>query len=69
MTASDEVLSVEEFRVRAAQAGLVLEEREVDAMYEGYLGLQGLLARLPQGSAFADEPASVFMASATRVAR
>lgn len=69
MSGTEETLDLEGFLVRAKQAGLELDEREAAVMYEGYLGLQTLLARLPRGPAMADEPATVFVGPGTRIGR
>ncbi len=47
-------ITIEDFDVIAANAGLELTDDERLRMYEGYKGLQTLLARLPDASAMAD---------------
>lgn len=69
MSGTEETLDIEGFRTRARQAGLALDESEVQVMYEGYLGLQTLLARLPRRVSFTDEPATVFLGPGTRIGR
>ena len=62
-------ITIEAFDVIAANAGLTLTDAERLRMYEGYKGLQTLLARLPDGPAMADEPAVVALLPGTRVVR
>jgi hypothetical protein len=62
-------LTIEEFDVIAANAGLTLTEDERLRMFEGYKGLQTLLARLPVGPGMEDEPAVVALLPGTRVIR
>lgn len=64
-----EDLSIEEFDVVAAKCGLALNADERLRMYEGYKGLQSLLARLPRGSAMEDEPAVVALVPGTKVGK
>jgi hypothetical protein len=60
-------ISIEEFDAVAAQCGLVLDADERLRLYEGYKGLQTLLARLPRGSAMEDEPAVIALVPGTKV--
>ena len=53
-------ISLEEFRVRAAQTGLPLTEADLRALHEGYVGLRQLMARLPDDWALAAEPPAAF---------
>jgi hypothetical protein len=62
-------LTIEDFDVIAANAGLILTEDERLRMYEGYKGVQTLLARLPDGPGMAEEPAIVALLPGTRVIR
>lgn len=57
----DEGLSLEAFSAIAEAAGVRIEPDELKVMLKGYLGLQGMLARLPQAPDFFDEPAVVFV--------
>lgn len=69
MSQSDKPLDLEAFRVQAVQAGLVLKDDELALMYQGYLGLQTLLGRLPREPALLDEPAVVFVPPGAEVVR
>jgi hypothetical protein len=60
-------ITIEAFDVIAANAGLDLTEAERPRMFEGYKGLQTLLARLPDSPAMAEEPAVVALLPGTRV--
>lgn len=62
----DEV-TIEDFDAVAAQAGLVFGADERLRMYEGYKGLLGLLARLPDDPAMEDEPAVIALEPGTKV--
>jgi len=62
-------ITIEEFDAIAANAGLALTDDERLRMYEGYKGLQTLLARLPDAPVMADEPAFVALLPGTRVVR
>lgn len=62
-----EDISIEEFDAVAAQCGLVLDADERLRLYEGYKGLQTLLARLPDGPAMEDEPAVIALVPGTKV--
>lgn len=62
-------ITIEAFDVIAANAGLTLTGDERRRMYEGYKGLQTLLARLPEGPGMAEEPAIVALLPGTRVIR
>ena len=69
MKQNDEEITLEAFAERAEQAGLSLDGAELERMYEGYRGLQTLLARLPDDPEMADEPAAVFLGPSSRVVR
>jgi len=62
-------IAIETFDEIAAHAGLELDADERLRLYEGYKGLQTLLARLPRDSAMEDEPAVVALVPGTRVVR
>ncbi len=54
--------TLEEFRVRAAQTGLTLTPDDIEHLHKGYVGLLGLMERIPQRWAWAAEPPQVFRA-------
>lgn len=58
---NEAMISLEDFSAIAGAAGVRIEPHELMVMREGYLGLQGMLARLPQAPDFFDEPAVVFV--------
>jgi len=62
-------ISAEDFAQLAEAAGLTLDDAEMERMREGYIGLQTLLARLPEDPDMADEPAAVFLGPTSRVVR
>ncbi len=62
-------ISAEDFEQLATSAGLNLNDAEKVRMREGYIGLQSLLARLPEDPDMADEPAAVFLGPSSRVVR
>jgi hypothetical protein len=62
-------ITIEEFDGVLAEAGLTLDAAERARLYEGYKGLQGLLARLPQDSAMEAEPATVALTPGSKVVR
>jgi hypothetical protein len=62
-------ITIEEFDGVLAEAGLTLDAAERARLYEGYKGLQGLLARLPQDPAMEAEPATVALVPGTKVTR
>jgi hypothetical protein len=62
-------ITIEEFDAVAARAGLALAPEERQRMYDGYKGLQTLLARLPGGPAMEDEPAVIALVPGTKVVR
>ncbi len=62
-------ISAEDFEQLAAAAGLTLDDAEKVRMREGYIGLQTLLARLPDDPDMADEPAAVFLGPSSRAVR
>lgn len=62
-------ISAEKFEQLAKAAGLTLDDDEKVRMREGYIGLQALLARLPDDPDMADEPAAVFLGPSSRVVR
>lgn len=64
-----EDITIEDFDAVAAHCGLSLDADERLRMYDGYKGLQTLLARLPQGSAMEDEPAVVALVPGTKVGK
>ena len=51
----------EAFSATARAVGVRIEPENLEVMREGYLGLQGMFARLPQAPDFFDEPAVVFV--------
>jgi len=55
-------LTLDEFAKIAEAADVKIEPVELEEMRTGYLGLQKMLAKLPQEPDFFDEPAVVFMA-------
>lgn len=62
-------ITAEAFEQLASAAGLTLDDAELERMREGYIGLQTLLARLPDDPDMADEPAAVFLGPSSRVVR
>ena len=62
MTSSGKAPTLEEFRARAALTGLTLTEEDIGHLHKGYLGLLGLMERIPQRWAWAAEPPLVFRA-------
>jgi len=60
-------ITIEAFDTIVARAGLVLTPDERQRMFEGYKGLQTLLARLPDKLAMEAEPAVVALLPGTRV--
>lgn len=60
-------ISAEDFDQLARSVGLTLDDAEKERMREGYIGLQTLLARLPDEPDMADEPAAVFLGPTSRV--
>lgn len=62
-------ITAEAFAQLAEAAGLTLDDAEKVRMREGYIGLQSLLARLPDDPDMADEPAAVFLGPSSRVVR
>jgi hypothetical protein len=62
MTPSKTPPTVEEFRARAALTGLPLTPEDIEHLYKGYVGLLGLMERIPSGWAWAAEPPLVFRA-------
>ena len=69
MSSDKPEITAEAFEKLAEAAGLTLDPAEKERMREGYLGLQTLLARLPEDPAMADEPALVFQEPSSRVVR
>ena len=55
-------ITLEEFRARAAQAGLPLTDEDIGHLHKGYLGLLELMQRIPSQWAWAAEPPHVFRA-------
>jgi hypothetical protein len=53
-------ISLEEFRLRAAQTGLMLTEEDIVLLHRGYLGMQRLMTRIPSDLASQAEAAHVF---------
>ncbi|MGE3917874.1 MAG: hypothetical protein AB7F78_19440 [Hyphomicrobiaceae bacterium] len=70
-----ETMAEETARLRAAfdaeiaRAGLVVAPDERDTLFEGYCGLQPLLAALPRAMPLVDEPALIAVAAGGRVVR
>ena len=62
MTSSNKPPTLEEFRARAALTGLTLTEEDIGHLHKGYVGLLGLMERMPQSWAWAAEPPQVFRA-------
>lgn len=62
MTSSIKAPTLEEFRARAALTGLTLTEEDLGHLHKGYVGLLGLMERIPQQWAWAAEPPQVFRA-------
>jgi hypothetical protein len=62
-------ITIEEFDGVLAEAGLTLDAAERARLYEGYKGLQGLLARLPQDAAMEAEPVTVALLPGSKVVR
>ena len=62
MTLSKKPPTLEEFRARAALTGLTLTEDDIGHRHTGYVGLLGLMDRIPQRWAWAAEPPHVFRA-------
>jgi hypothetical protein len=59
-------ITLEEFRLCAAQTGLRLTEEDIVLLHQGYLGMQRLMARIPADPAPQAEPAHVFRPLAGR---
>jgi hypothetical protein len=62
MTSSTKAPTLEEFRARAALTGLTLTEEDIGHLHKGYVGLLGLMERIPERWAWAAEPPQVFRA-------
>jgi hypothetical protein len=62
MTSSIKAPTLEEFRARAALTGLTLTEEDIGHLHKGYVGLLGLMDRIPQRWAWAAEPPQIFRA-------
>lgn len=62
MSSSIKMPTLEEFRARAAVTGLTLTEEDIGHLHKGYVGLLGLMERIPQGWAWAAEPPHIFRA-------
>ena len=62
-------ITIEEFDGVLARAGLVVDAAVRARLYEGYKGLQTLLARLPQDSAMEAELATVALVPGAQVVR
>ena len=60
-------VSPEAFREIATRAGVTIEPGEMERMRDGYVRLQGLLARLPKAPAMFDEPATVFVPAGSTI--
>jgi len=54
--------TLEEFRVRAAQTGLTLTAEDIEHLHKGYVGLLGLMERIPTHWGWAAEPPQIFRA-------
>jgi hypothetical protein len=55
--------TLEEFRVRAAQTGLMLTPEDIEHLHKGYVGLLTLMVRIPTHWAWAAEPPQIFRAA------
>lgn len=64
-----EDVTIEAFDDAARQAGLRLDPEERQRLYDGYKGLQSLLARLPAATPMEDEPAVVALVPDAKVTR
>jgi hypothetical protein len=62
MTSPMKPPTLDEFRARAALTGLTLTEEDIGHLHKGYVGLLGLMDRIPQQWAWAAEPPHVFRA-------
>jgi hypothetical protein len=62
MNSSNIPPTLEEFRARAALTGLPLTAEDIEALHKGYVGLIGLMDRIPKRWAWAAEPPHVFRA-------
>ena len=62
MASSIKAPTLEEFRARAALTGLTLTEEDIGHLHKGYVGLRGLMERIPERWAGAAEPPQVFRA-------
>lgn len=69
MTEAVREIDLDAFEALAKEAGFALDGEELVRLREGWAGLQGLLARLPEEPALADEPAFAFVGPETRVTR
>lgn len=69
MSDDETEITAEAFAQLAEAAGLTLDDAEKVRMREGYIGLQTLLARLPDDPDMTDEPAAVFLGPSSRVVR
>ena len=54
--------TLEEFRAQAAATGLPLTTEDLELLHAGYVGLLGLMRRIPSTWAWAAEPPHVFRA-------
>jgi hypothetical protein len=54
--------TLDEFRTRAALSGLKLTPEDIEHLHKGYVGLLGLMERIPTSWAWAAEPPQVFRA-------
>jgi hypothetical protein len=53
-------ISLDDFRVRAAHAGLKLTDEDIALLHPGYLGMLRLMARIPSNFAPEAEAGHVF---------
>ncbi len=62
MSSPNTLLTLEEFRARAALSGLPLTNDDIEHLHKGYVGLLKLMDRIPTSWAWAAEPPHVFRA-------
>ena len=53
-------ISLDDFRVRAAHTGMTLTEEDIVLLHKGYLGMLGLMQRIPDDWVSEAEPSHIF---------
>jgi hypothetical protein len=62
MPSSVPLPSLEEFKIRAASTGLALTPEDIEHLHAGYIGLLGLMERIPARFAWEAEFPLIFRA-------